>query len=536
MQRLIRDDVYIFTNTRVNKGKPSYTVLLAESYRENGQVKRRLIANLSKVPKDLLEELKLLLKGGTVRKIEDFEYTQGKSIGAIYVLNEIFNRTGISKSIGNDYNGKLALFQIAGRIITHGSRLHLANEWIKHQAIEDVFGFDSISEDELYANIVWLSDNQDKIEDKLFKKRNLKGTVKTIYLYDVSSSYLEGECNELGEYGYNRDGKKGKKQIVYGLLCDDEGYPITIEAFKGNTTDSTTVINQLIKLKDRFGLETVVFVGDKGMIKKNQIEKINDLNWYYLTSITKPQITKLIGNNVLQLSMFDENIHEIEYEGNRYILRRNPDRAMEIERSRRERTNYIIRKINQKNNYLKEHKRASPETALKNMTGEIKRRRIEGIITIQLQERELIYTINESGYKDLAILDGCYVIKSNAPENTASGQQLHDRYKDLAMVEQAFRTMKTGFEEIRPVYLRKEKRTRGHIFVCMLAYMAIRYIWKTCKDLGETQKNLIESLNNIQYIQYNYSNKNCIKVLPSKLSDTQTMILNKLDIKLPLRL
>ncbi|MCF6185222.1 MAG: IS1634 family transposase [Bacteroidales bacterium] len=320
-----------------SKNKTYTTVYLAESYRENGKVRHRHISNLSKWSDEMIDSLEKTLKGEKITTINDLQLSQGKSFGAIKVITEVAERLGIKQSLGNSEQGKLALFQIAGRIITQGSRNYLANEWVNLQDVKEVFKLNNFNHNDLYENLTWLSENQNKIEKKIFTHRNNKKPLKNIFLYDVTSSYLEGNKNELAEYGYNRDNKKGKKQIVIGLLTDDKGYPVSIEVFKGNTGDTKTVSSQLGKLKENFGVERVIFVGDKGMVKSSQIAEIESdkYKWNYLTTITKQQIQTLISENVIQLDLFAGKIIEVKTEDNiRYILRRNPIRAEKLKKNK----------------------------------------------------------------------------------------------------------------------------------------------------------------------------------------------------------
>jgi len=277
------------------KTKTYTSVVLMENYREGKKVKHRIISNLSKWPETLVSGLEKLLKGEKVKTVADLELSVGKSFGAIQVVSEIAKRLGIKQALGNSRQSAPAMFQIAGRIISQGSRNYLANEWGKSQAVEKVFKLKNFTEDSLYDNLDWLSANQQKIERKIYEYRNNGEPIKELFLYDVTSSYLEGDKNELAAYGYNRDKKKGKKQIVIGLLTDSDGYPISVEVFDGNTGDTKTVSSQLKKLKDNFGVERVVFVGDKGMVKSSQIDEItsDEYKWNYLTTITKQQIKTL---------------------------------------------------------------------------------------------------------------------------------------------------------------------------------------------------------------------------------------------------
>jgi len=349
------------------KTKTYTSVVLMENYREGKKVKHRIISNLSKWPETLVSGLEKLLKGEKVTTVADLELSVGKSFGAILTVSKLAKRLGIKQALGNSRQADLALFQIAGRIISQGSRNYLANEWVKGQAVEKVFKLNNFTEDSLYDNLDWLSENQQRIERKLYKYRNNGAPIKELFLYDVTSSYLEGDKNELAAYGYNRDKKKGKKQIVIGLLTDSDGYPISVEVFDGNTTDTKTVSSQLSKLKDNFGVERVVFVGDKGMVKSSQIDEItsDEYKWHYLTTITKQQIKTLLAKNIIQLELFDKEIVEVQEaeDDTRYILRRNPVRAEELKKSRDSKIEYIIELVNQKNLYLTEHPKARTEVA-----------------------------------------------------------------------------------------------------------------------------------------------------------------------------
>ena len=523
--------MFIQRNTKKVKDKVYHSTLLMHSYREDGKVKHRVISNLSKWPEELVEQLDLLLKGGKVTKLSDIKHKQGKAYGAIKVIYEISKRLGIAKALGKSESGMLSLFMIMGRIITNGSRLFLCN-WAKDEAIEDVLGVSDFNEDHLYKALDWLCENQSKIEQKLFKMRHTTENPKELFLYDVTSSYLEGTQNELANWGYNRDKKRGKKQIVIGLLTDKLGIPVSVEVFKGNTSDPQTVLSQIKKLAANFGVEKVVFVGDRGMIKSSQITDLNSEGWHYITAITKAQIGKLINDDVLQPGLFDEKLCEVEHDSIRYILRRNPERAKEIERNRVNKIKYISKKIAKKNEYLSEHSKASIECATRDIGKIINRLKLKEIIEINSVERKLTYKINKDVLKEKSKLDGCYVIKTDVPSSELEKEIVHARYKDLTEVEKAFRTIKTGLLEIRPLYLRKESRTRGYVFICMLSYMVTKYIWDELKFLNIQQKFIYQTLDKIQYIIYPVETAE-IKALPTNYTDIQTKILSALDITFP---
>lgn len=528
--------MYLQEHNRKKGNKTYKTVYLVESFREEGKVKKRYIANLSHCPDNILRAINNELKHPetvSTYNIDSVRFEQGKSFAGLFVVQKICKHLGIQAAMGKDIRQSgLAILQIAARILCQRSRLYTATEWAPLTAIEEVLHLGAFNEDTLYANLDWLSENQRKIEKKLFRFLHKDVQAKTVYLYDVTSSYFEGTQNELASYGYNRDGKKGKMQVVIGLLCDEDGYPISVQVFKGNTQDTATISDQLKKLKTNFGIEHIVMVGDRGMIKSAAIDEMIELKWHYITAITKPQIELLIKQNIIQLALFDEKLIEVKQDDIRYILRRNPARAAEIAKTRTQKIEKIKTFVQSKNNYLKTHKRASVQVALTTIKAKVHRLKISEPIEITSNQRNINITILAGKLKEMAELDGCYVLKSNVPKSVADKTKLHDRYKDLALVEKAFRTMKQSMEEIQPIYVRKEARTKGHIFICMLSYIVIKYIWEACKDLGITQSAIFENLNNVHYLQYKLKNTT-IKRLPDTLNEVQTKILTKLKIKLP---
>ena len=335
-------DLYVDMHIVINKtthGKKIYnSILLRESYRENGKVKKRTIANFSNCPLDEIDAIKLALKhkadlGSLISMKEDVHLKEGLSVGAVWTVYQLAKRLGIETALGNDNIGQLALWQVVARTLDQGSRLS-AVRLVKTHAACDVLGIEqSFTEDDLYANLAWLSDQQELIEDRLFAFNKENGTCE-LFLYDVTSSYLEGVDNHFGAYGYNRDGKRGKQQIVIGLLCDAHGDPVSVEVFAGNTQDVKTFGSQVKKVAMRFGCEKVTFVGDRGMIKTTRIKELEE-GLHYITAVTKAQVDSLIKQGHIQLAMFENELCEIQTpDGVRYILRKNPVRAEELSDNR----------------------------------------------------------------------------------------------------------------------------------------------------------------------------------------------------------
>lgn len=483
--------------TKTKRGKVSHRcILLRESYRENGKVKNRTIANLTHCNAKEVAAMRLALKHKgdleSLKSFDDVELRQGMSVGAVWTVYEAAKRLGIEKALGAGHSGKLALWQVIARVIDQGSRLS-AVRLAKVHAGCDILGIKrDFSEDHLYKNLAWLSDNQTQIENNLFRKR-LNGKKPELFLYDVTSSYLEGDCNELAEWGYNRDKKKGKKQVVVGLLCDEAGDPVSVEVFTGSTRDFNTFGSQIDKVSREFGCNRVTFVGDRGMIKSGQIKELKEAGLSYITAITKPQIEKLIRSGVFQMDLFESEICELDHDGVRYILRRNPQRAHEIACIREDKKRFIEELCKSKNRYLSEHPRAKPERAVNEINQRIESLKIGVWLKVDVIGRKLLLKEDKEALLAQSMLDGCYVIKTDLPKDI-EGQIVHDRYKDLIKVEEAFRTCKTAMLEMRPWYVWTEKSTRGHALVVMLAYLITHKLKQAWAGLNLTVEEGLKEL------------------------------------------
>jgi len=507
--------MYIDSTTIKGKNRSYTRHLLRTSFREKGKVKHKTIANLSFCPEDEIQAIKLALKHkknlfalGTVK---DIKTVLGKRIGAVWTLSVIAQRLGIAKALGSDRGGKLALVQVIARIIDQGSRLS-AVRFAQSHAVCEIIGVDKLDEDDLYENLSWLHIQQEKIERKLFKLR-FPNAVPTLFLYDVTSSYLEGVCNELADWGYSRDKKKGKMQVVMGLLADPDGLPVAVRVFRGNTNDTQTVSEQVRILAKNFGAKEVTLVGDRGMIKGPQIDSFPD-DFRYITAITKPQILKMIKDSIIQYELFSEHVCEIENNGVRYILRRNPIRAEQISINRQSKQSTVERFLIDRNKYLAEHPKASVSAALKRVKAKIKKLKCEKWLFANVKQRVIVIDKNEDAIEEIALLDGCYVIKSDVSKANAETQTLHDRYCDLESVERAFRTMKTAHLEIRPIFVRKEENTKGHAFVVMLALLMQRELERCWADLDITVEEGIEELASI-YMEELHIGSVCIQNIPT---------------------
>jgi hypothetical protein len=378
-------------------------------------------------------------------------------------------------------------------VIDQGSRLSAVRLATSHAACE-IVGLGAFNEDDLYANLDWLAEKQSAIEDRLFRRLHARHKP-GLYLYDVTSSYLEGTHNELAAFGYNRDGKPGKLQIVIGLLCDADGVALSIEVFVGNTSDPSTVASQINKAAGRFGGGAVTFVGDRGMLKSQQIEDVHEHGFHYITAITKPQINSLLAAGVIQMSLFDQELAEvIANEGLRYIIRRNPERAAAVRASRADKLASLRALADRQSRYLADHPRAQADTAVRVVAQKCEKLKISAWATVSAAGRQISISIQQAALDEVAKLDGCYVLKTDLPEHAADKQTIHSRYKDLALVEQAFRTSKTVLLEMRPINVRLASRTRGHAFVVMLAYRIAQELARRWVSIDLTVQEAIKEL------------------------------------------
>ena len=528
--------MYIDTS-RITRGGKTYTRhLLRESYRAHGKVLHRTIANVSHCSEAEIEAIRLAL-----RHKEDLEHLgtiedaitlkQGLSFGAVWTVYQVARRLGIDQALGTTRAGKLALWQVIARVIDQGSRLSAVRLAISHAAC-DVLGIGTFDEDALYENLDWLAGAQARIEDRLFAQRQ-KTQPTSLFLYDVTSSYVEGSQNELAAFGYNRDGKKGKMQIVIGLLCDEDGQPVSIEVFPGNTQDAHTVAAQVVKLKGRFGVQEITFVGDRGMIKSQQIEDLAQQGFHYITAITKPQIEKLLRTGTFQMELFEQELAEVlADEGVRYVLRRNPMRAQEMRATRQAKLATLQAHVAKQNHSLTDHPRANAQGALQKLVARAAKLRIADWVELTVAERALTLTIKEDVQTEAAKLDGCYVLKTDLTPAQAPKERVHDRYKDLASVEQAFRSCKTVHLEVRPIFLRLTARTRAHAFVVMLAYQIIRYLASCWSAFDVTVAEGLHALTTLCLVEVAPQHAPSYHCIPTP-RDTIARLLHSADITLP---
>jgi transposase len=521
--------MFVDSSVSTVNGRAYSRHLLRETYREDGKVKHRTLANLSQCKPEEVEAIRLALKhkGDLARIVaesgqSETELKQGPSIGAVWALYQLARELGLVAALGSDRQGKLALWQVIARVLDQGSRLSAVRLAGGH-AVGAAIGTASFDENDLYANLDWLADNQAEIERRLFAQRKA-ASAPDVFLYDVTSTYLEGEHNAFAAFGYNRDRKSGKRQIVIGLLADADGRPLSIEVFAGNTSDVKTFSSQVRKAAARFGAERVTFVGDRGMIKAPQRAELGAADFHYITAITKAQIDALIATGVLQMDLFEETLAEVESEnGERYVLRRNPARAAELAASRRDKLRTLQSAAETANTYLSEHPRAAAKTQLARLKARAKTLNLDKFVDIAVEDRCVIVAVNEAALTEAARLDGCYALRTDLPKTLVAKEIVHERYKDLARVEWVFRDSKSVQLEMRPVYLRAENRTRGHALVVMLAYLITQTLRQRWRDIDLTVQEGLDRLAGLCLLEVSLGGRPSYHQVPAPRDDVRRL-------------
>ena len=473
--------VHVATITKHQGGRTYVTHLLRHTYRENGKVKQLTLGNLSDLPDDLIQVIRKRLSGEPLpNESDDFQIVRSLPHGHVATVLGMLRKIGLDRLIASKpcREAQLVVAMIVLRIIAPGSKLaNLTSpqpETAEH-SLADELQLEEIETQELYEALDWLLKRQTRIEKKLAKKHLEDGT---LVLYDVSSSYYTGRQSDLIRMGYSRDGKPGKPQIVYGLLCAPDGCPIAIEVFSGNTADPTTFTAQVKKIRKRFGINRVVFVGDRGMITSKRIkEDLRDeegLDW--ITALRNTSIKKLVEKRVIQLSLFDErDLAEVtsdDYPGERLIVCRNPLLAHERARKRKELLASAEKKLDA---VVKAVSRSKDPLRGKDKIGlrigrELKSTKMQKHFELTIKEDSFSYRRKADQIAAEAALDGLYVVRTSTSAETLSAERTVLAYKSLSQVESAFRSLKNIDLKIRPIYHWKDDRIKSHVFLCMLAY------------------------------------------------------------------
>lgn len=480
--------------TRVPNRSSPPAVLLRESFREDGKVKTRTLANLTHWPDGKVEALRRVLRGETViAASEHVEIERSLPHGHVAAVLGTLRAIGLDRLLPRrpERLAKLALALIAARVVEPAAKLATARQLSEATAAHSlgaVLGLEEVDEDELYRALDLLGAAQPAIE-KALARRHLKDGM--LVLYDVTSSYLEGRCCALARFGYSRDGRPDRPQIVFGLLCAADGCPVAVEVFAGDVGDPKTLAAQIDKLKKRFALKRVVLVGDRGLITSARIdEELKPAGLAWITALRAPAIQALAAEGgPLQLSLFDDRdmaeIASPDYPGERLVVCRNPLLAQERARTRADligATENDLAKIRAATTRPRNPLRGEAKIALK-VGAVLGRRKVAKHFRRTVTEETFDFARDEAAIAREAALDGFYVLRTSVPAKDLDAGATVLAYKSLARVERAFRSLKSIELEVRPVHHRLAGRVRAHVFLCMLAYYVAWHMRRTLPPL-----------------------------------------------------
>jgi transposase len=562
--------MYIQRNKKSKKSGGHYeSALLCHKFRENGKIKTKVLANLSMLPADALLSLENSLKanqhGQTVFLEKDISVEKVIDFGFFFIIYTLLENLRIAQLFDTLLPKQTAIIKlvIIGKIITRGSKLEIFN-WIKRNPFfAQIIGveLDTLKLNDIYQVVGQLPQYQDKIEKKwgLYNK----ASEKEIFLYDITSSYFEGVKNSLAAFGYNRDGKSGKMQITIGLITDSFGFPLKIEVFEGNENDHKTVVNQLKALKENFKAEKIIFVGDRGMKIRYNLEQMTEIERTgieYITGLTKEEIKSLVKNDTIQLSLFSRDLVEVTDNNTRYILSQNPELAKEKTKFRnilREKFENKIHELQQSwqkryNKNLENKEKLEKGHKNKKLVTEFRPEQIESFkkrmyllckkykmntyysITISCDEFKIDF--NLTVYNNDKNLDGLYVLATNVKAEKLDKKQIRAQYKNLQHVEHAFRDMKSVRINVRPIFHVNEATTRGHILCTMFSYAIIytieQSVFPLLKEINKklSYKVIEDELKQIKIVEYNLGKK-VQKIQVTKLTELQQKVFKSLKMK-----
>ena len=472
--------------------RPTY--LLRESYREGKKVRKRTLANLSALSDEQIESIRAVLSGQSVRPVAELWQTiRSRPHGAVQAVRVAMQRLGFESLIaarpGPERDAVCAM--VAARILAPHTKL-ATTRWWHTTTLPEEFGVAGLDENDLYAAMDWLLERQNTIQKKLAARHLSEGG---LALYDLSSSYFEGRCCPLAKIGYSRDGKRNTPQVNYGLLTNRAGCPVAISVYEGNTGDAKTLPDQVKRLREDFGLERLVLVGDRGMISHKAIESLRSLEGLaWITALKSAQIRALVQGGALQLGLFDErNLLEFahpDYPNERLVACRNADLGR-LRGHKREALLVATEKELTKIRSRVEAGALSGQDKIGVRVGKVVNQyKVAKLFALNIEEQRFEFKRLDAQIAAEAALDGIYIIRTSVPKKHMTSAEAVRSYKALAEVERAFRSMKTIDLQIRPIHHRLETRVRAHIFLCMLAYYVEWHMREAWRELMFADEDL----------------------------------------------
>lgn len=489
---------HVVTTTRKYKGKVYRTHLLRRSYREGKTVKNETLGNLSHLPEPLIEVIRRSLQGEQFVSLADrFEIIASHTHGHVQAVMAAMERLGFSSLLASKASRErsLVLAMVVARILAPQTKLATTRWWHTTTLAEEL-GVSDADEDELYAAMDWLIERQARIEKKL-AARHLKD--ESLVLYDLSSSYFEGSTCPLARVGYNRDGKKGKLQVNYGLLSDARGCPVAVSVYEGNTADAQTLMPEVDRLRSDFGVARLVMVGDRGMVSNKAIEQLREQEGVaWITALKSASIRTLLKQGHLQLDLFDErNLFELthpDYPEERLVACRNPELA-KLRAYKREDMLQATERNLQKVQAAVMAGRLKGQDRIGVRVGKVVNQyKMAKHFKLDIRDRSFTFPRNEDSIRAEAALDGLYIIRTSVPAEQMDSAECVRRYKSLAQVERAFRSLKTIDLKVRPIHHRLADRVRAHIFLCMLAYYVEWHMREAWRELMFADENQLAKL------------------------------------------
>jgi len=476
----------MYITTIPNRNSPP-AILLRESYRDDGKVKSRTLANLSKLPAESIEILRRSLKGEQLVPVtETFEVLASPHHGHVHAVMLALQRLGLARCLDSrpSRNRDLVVAMIISRILAPNSKL-ATTRWWQVTTLPTILGIEDADEDELYGAMDWLLQRQQRIEQKL-AARHLENDA--LALYDLSSSYFEGVTCPLAAFGHNRDLKKGKLQVNYGLLTNARGIPVAVSVFEGNTADPKTLLPQVSCMRERFAIERFVLVGDRGMITQKQVDVLQTqkgIEW--IAALRPGAIRQLLDNKALQMDLFDErNLFELshpDFPGERLVACRNPELAKRRAEKRRSLLEATVKELDHVRAMVERGRLKGQDKIGLRVGKVVNKYKVAKHFILDIQAKYFIYSLDEDKIAAEAALDGLYVIRTSLDEQRISAEDAVRSYKQLSRVERAFRSMKTVNLQVRPIRHRLEGRVRAHIFLCVLAYYVQWHMVEAWREL-----------------------------------------------------
>jgi transposase len=466
-------------------------VLLREGWREGKKVKKRTLANLSDWPQDKIDALRMALSGVKLMALtQALDKRRTRTHGHVDLVLKTVKHLGLDKMVSAKpcRERNIIVATIVARVCAPDSKLAMTRWW-KDTTLPELLDLDGVDEDDIYEAMDWLLARQRRIEKKLAKRHLREGD---LVLYDLSSSYFEGETCPLAKRGKSRDRKRNTLQVNYGLVATQEGCPVSVSVYEGNTGDSTTLMEQVHRVRDDFGIHEVVLVGDRGMITQRQIDQLRDMDDIaWITALKTGGIRKLVEGGALQLDLFDErNLFELtspDYPGERLVACRNAALGRKRGHKRMsmlEATEGELSKIRKslERGTLKKTERSKERIGLR-VGKVINKYKMAKHFVLQIQENRFDFDRNEQSIANEAVLDGLYVIRTSVSADKMDAAESVRSYKMLTSVERAFKSLKGVDLMVRPIRHRTENRVRAHVFLCMLTYYVQRYMKEALRPM-----------------------------------------------------